>query len=112
MQAIAILQGASTVTTTTHREEIPDEGQAFMARLKTEVIPWIERSTVPFFHLRKDPRKNEYGIAGKDRSGVQLRIGNDHLILTAAHFLEDYIQDGIFIFMSWDDEEKCPIPIT
>ena len=80
--------------------------------LRAEVIPWIERATVPFYYLQKDSRKNEYGIAGKDRSGVLLHIGNDHFILTAAHYLDAYIRDDIFIFMSWDDEEKCPIPIT
>ena len=96
----------------------PDaEIQAYHANLMADIVPWIERRTVPFFHLRKNPQTNEHGVFDKDRSGVLLRIGVDHFILTAAHFIHggdhvDYIDDDIFLFMSWDDDEKIPIPIT
>lgn len=85
---------------------------AFYERMKSEVIPWIERSTIPFFHLRKDPLTNEHGIIGKDRTGVLLRIGTDHFVLTASHGIREAIEAETHLFMSWDDDEHCCIPLA
>jgi hypothetical protein len=43
---------------------------------------------------------------------VLLRIGTSCFVVTAAHNIPDMIRDDIYLFMSWDDDEKCPIPIT
>jgi hypothetical protein len=48
------------MTTEHFPQDIPADAQAFMDRLKSEVIPRIEPLTVPFFHLMKDPPTNEY----------------------------------------------------
>jgi hypothetical protein len=84
----------------------------FQAKIIRDVIPWVARSTVSFFHLRKDYSINEYTILDKDRSGVFIKIGSTHFILTAAHGLREYVENNIFLSMSWDDEINCPIPIT
>ena len=62
--------------------------------------------------MRKDPATNDYGIMDKDRTGVFLRIGSDHFILTASHFIQDYRDNGTYLFMSWDDEEHFFIPLA
>jgi hypothetical protein len=87
-------------------------GAAFCERVKSEIIPWVQRSTIPFFHLRKDPLTNEHGIIGKDRTGVFLRIGDDHFVLTASHGIQGAAASDTFLFMSWDDEEHCCIPLA
>jgi hypothetical protein len=89
-----------------------DDGTAFHERMKSEVIPWIEKSTIPFFRFLKDPATNEYGILEKDRTGVFLRIGSDHFLLTASHDFLSYLESGIYLFMSWDDEENFFIPLA
>lgn len=88
------------------------DGAAFCERVKSEIIPWVERSTIPFFHLRKDPLTNEHGIMGKDRTGVFLRIGDDHFLLTASHGIREAVESQTYLFMSWDDEENCCIPLA
>ncbi len=93
------------------------EIRAFHSRVMPEIVSWVEQRTIPFFNLRRNPATNEYETLEKDRSGVFLRIDNDLFILTAAHFIHgggrvDYIDDEIYLCMSWDDEEKIPIPIT
>jgi len=85
---------------------------SFHEKVKIEFIPWIERSTVSFFHMRKDPATNDYGIMDKDRTGVFLQIGCDHFVVTASHFIQDYVDKGTYLFMSWDDEEHCFIPLA
>jgi hypothetical protein len=84
----------------------------FCERVKAEIVPWIEQSTISFFHLRKDPSTNNYGIMGKDRTGVFLRIGNDHFVLTASHGMREEYDNGTYLFISWDDEENCCIPLA
>lgn len=85
---------------------------AFYEKVKKDFIPWIERSTVSFFLLRKDPMTNDYGIMDKDRTGVLLQIGGDHFVLTASHFIQDYLDNGTYLFLSWNDEEHCFIPLA
>jgi len=87
------------------------EIRAFEARLISEMVPWIERSSIPFFHLRRNPSTNEHEIGDKDRSGVFLRIGDDHFLLTAAHQIAQYPDKQIFMYMSWDDDDKDTIQI-
>jgi hypothetical protein len=84
---------------------------AFTARLRSEIMPWIEQSTIPFFHVRRNMLTNEHEIADKDRSGVFLRIGDDHFLLTAAHLIADYPDEQIYMYMSWDDDDKDSIQI-
>ncbi len=93
---------------------LSDDGDAFISVVQKQTVPRIEQSTVPFFHLRKNPQTNEYenGVIDKDRSGVLLKIGDDHFLLTAAHNIPDMVRDKIFLCMSWDEDEHAPIPIT
>jgi hypothetical protein len=85
---------------------------AFCERIRTEIIPWVQRSTIPFFHLRKDPTTNEHGIVDKDRTGVFLRIGGDHFVLTASHGIREAVASETYLFMSWDDDEHCFLPLA
>lgn len=89
-----------------------DDETTFRERLNSEIVPWITQSTIPFFHFRKDPTTNDYGILGKDRTGVFLRIGTDHFVLTASHGIEEAVANGTWLVMSWDDDENFFIPLT
>jgi hypothetical protein len=89
-----------------------DGETTFYERLKSEIVPWITQSTISFFHFRKDPATNDYGIHGKDRTGVFLRIGTDHFVLTASHGIEEAVANGTRLTMSWDDDENFFVPLT
>jgi len=71
---------------------------AFIATVQNEIVPWIERRTIPFFHLEKDVQSNKYedGIIAKDRTGVFIRIADKHYILTAAHHIDDLIANEMY----------------
>ena len=93
------------------RNDAAGQLPAFRHRFLTETCPWIERSTVSFIHVRKDPHTDEHEILDKDRSGVFLRINDVYFILTAAHFIHsgrmpDYVDDEYILGVSWDDDDE------
>lgn len=90
------------------------EYHAFISTVHNEIVPWIERRTIPFFHVEKDVKTNthENGIIAKDRTGVFVRIAGKHYILTAAHHIDELIANEMYLYVSLDDENNLPIPIT
>jgi len=99
------------------RNDAAGQLPAFRHRFLTETCPWIERSTVSFIHVRKDPHTDKYEILDKDRSGVFLRINDDYFILTAVHFIHsgrmpDYVEDEYILGVSWDDDDEDYIRVN
>ena len=90
------------------------EYNAFISTVLNEIVPWIERRTIPFFHLEKNIQTNKYedGIIAKDRTGVFIRIADKYYILTAAHHIDDLIANEMYLCVSLDDDNNLPIPIT
>lgn len=81
-------------------------------RLQAEVIPWVEASTVPLFHIQKNVLTNTHSIIDKNGMGILLKVGGDHFLLTASHIVRDAAKVDAHLCMSWDDEEGCPIPLS
>ena len=85
-----------------------------IANVYTQMFPWVEQRTIPFFRLTKDAATNSYenGIVEKDRTGVFLRIGSDHFILTASHELDYIATNNIPLYLSPGDKvDNVPIPL-
>ncbi len=80
-------------------------------RLKTEFISKVVSATVPFFHLKQNPFTQVPELC-RDRSGVLLRIADEHFILTASHEIEYSINNEIYLAVGWDEDEHVPIPIN
>lgn len=88
-----------------------DKISSFVKKIREQIVPRVREHTISFFHWRRDPQTNEYSILDKDRTGVLLRIGDGHFILTAAHEIDRIIDEEMILGMSWDDVEKVPIQI-
>jgi hypothetical protein len=90
------------------------EYDAFVSTVHNEIVPWIEKRTIPFFHLEKNVQTNRHedGIIAKDRTGIFIRIAGKHYILTAAHHIDDLIANEMYLYVSLDDDNDLPIPIT
>jgi|GEM_PF-2778735 len=76
----------------------------FIRRVQEEVFPWIIDATLPFYAVQNDK-------IVRDRSGVFLRIGDDYFILTAAHDLKAIVENNIYLYVGWSEEEAVPVPI-
>lgn len=84
--------------------EAADRAAEFMTRVQEEALPRIVNSTVPFYAVQDDQVK-------RDRSGVLLRIADEHFILTASHKLKAIVEAQIHLYVGWDEVEKVPVPI-
>lgn len=76
----------------------------FFRSVGEKVLPWIVEATLPFYAVQNDQ-------IVRDRSGVFLRIGDDHFILTAAHDLKAIVENNIHLYVGWSEDEAVPVPI-
>lgn len=104
----------SDASSNASRSQKDSEADEFISTVHNEIVPWVEKRTIPFFHLEKDVQTNKHedGIIAKDRTGVFIRIAEKHYILTAAHHITDLIANEMFLYVSLDEENNLPIPIT
>lgn len=80
-------------------------------RVKNEFISKVVSATVPFFHLKQNPFTQVPELC-RDRSGILLKIADDHFLLTASHGIEYSINNEIYLAVGWDEEEQVPVPIN
>jgi hypothetical protein len=84
---------------------VPSLAASFLARLKTEGIPRIEKTTVAFYGVQDEQIK-------RDRTGVLYTVAGLHFILTASHSLRQIVQNNIPLFIDRADCGALPIPIA
>lgn len=75
----------------------------FLERVKKEIVPTIVDATVPFYAVQNDR-------IVRDRSGVLLRVGDEHFILTASHDLKAIVENDIYLYVGWSEEDLVPVP--
>lgn len=78
--------------------------KGFFERLREEILPGIERSSVPLYGAHDDNLIH-------DRTGVLYRIGDHYFILTAAHKLREYVKHNIPLCVDCCDYKSIPIPL-
>lgn len=76
----------------------------FFKRVESELLPRIVKATVPFYAVQNDK-------VVRDRSGVLLRIADEHFILTASHGLKAIVEAQIHLYVGWNDNDRVPVPI-
>ena len=76
----------------------------FLERVQKEIVPTIVEATVPFYAVQND-------TIVRDRSGVLLRVGDEHFILTASHNLKAIVDNDIYLYVGWCKEDSVPVPI-
>jgi hypothetical protein len=76
----------------------------FFKRVEGEIVSTIVSATVPFYAVQND-------AIVRDRSGVLLRVGDDHFILTASHDLKAIVDNNIYLYVGWCEEDLAPVPI-
>lgn len=75
-----------------------------LEKVRDKVLPRIVNATVPFYAVQNDE-------VVRDRSGVLLRVADEHFILTASHYLKEIVNANIYLYVGWDKNEEVPIPI-
>jgi hypothetical protein len=78
---------------------------AFFQRIHREILPRITRATVPFYVVQNDR-------IVRDRSGVLLRVGDEHFLLTASHYLKAKVQNSTYLYAGWCEETAIPVPLA
>ena len=79
--------------------------QELWSRMDKEIIPAIQRVTIPMFLAREG--SVELG------TGVLYRIGGYHFVLTAAHNLHDFRKSGTTFFVRPNEgDPDCVVPLA
>jgi hypothetical protein len=78
---------------------------ALLRRIEVECIPNIADVTVAFYGIQD-------GNIIADRTGVLLRIGSAHFIITAAHDLAGVVKNNIPLYVSAISQDELPIPLA
>jgi len=76
----------------------------FFERVEREIVPTIVSATVPFYAVQND-------AIVRDRSGVLLQVGDEHFILTASHDLKAIVDNNIYLYVGWCEDQLVPVPI-
>ncbi len=82
-----------------------DRVAAFFDKLNTDILPKIDKVTVPLHGVQDDVLKH-------DRTGVLYQVADHHFILTAAHWLRDIIQHNILLFIPTYGAADPGIPLV
>lgn len=86
-------------------DSLPSLVADLFRRIQTECIQRIEKYTIPILGVQNNSIVH-------DRTGVLYRIGDRYFILTAAHYLESYIQYAIPLYISLNSSTKLPLPLA
>jgi len=76
----------------------------FLERVEREIVPTILSATVPFYAVQDD------NIV-RGRSGILLQVGGEYFILTASHDLKAIVENDIYLYVGWCEEDLVPVPI-
>jgi hypothetical protein len=79
--------------------------QEFLDRVRQTAVPFIERATVLLVRFNGDTLK-------ADRSGVFMRVGDDHFVITCSHSLKETIKKEIPLLMALPEGETPFVPLT
>jgi len=80
---------------------------AFCEGLRSEILPEIERATIPIYGIQDEKIK-------RDRTGVLYKIADHHFILTASHGLRQIVEAKIplYVLPNEADPEGPVVPLS
>jgi hypothetical protein len=74
----------------------------YIKHVYDNLCPVIAAATLPLYLLHNDR-------IHRGHSGVFLRAGQFHLLLTASHDYRSYLQNRVPMFVGWDERERVPV---
>lgn len=92
-------------STSPPNDRAPGFAAQFLAAVGSEILPQIDRATVPLVGIQDDEIRH-------DRTGVLYRIADHHFILTASHYLSGIIKHNIPLYISLNAENVMPVPLA
>ncbi len=80
---------------------------ALFSRIANEAGIAILKNTVPIYR----DVEHETGL-DLDRTGLLFRIGSEHFVLTAAHGIRNFIENGTWLYADVSQRIAAPIPLV